>query len=136
MNSGFLGMGLSMAAVALLAYLEANNLLVIFLVLNLVFFQLTLGTYGWVYLGQVNCDEGLSISTGVLWVCVLILSLYTNKMFSGLGQVYSFLIFSVISLISFVFFMIFMKETKGLSREESQRVYSKDNQVSSNTNKN
>jgi len=38
LNSGYLGMGVSMAAVALLASLEANNLLVVFLVLNVVFF--------------------------------------------------------------------------------------------------
>jgi len=50
-NGGFLIMGLSMGAVATLAYFEANLVLVVFIVIFLVFFQLTIGTYAWVYLG-------------------------------------------------------------------------------------
>ena len=50
-NGGFLVMGLSMAAVAGLAAAEANMVLVVFIVIFLIFFQLTIGTYAWVYLG-------------------------------------------------------------------------------------
>lgn len=81
MNGGLLVMGISMAAVAAMAACKADMILVVFLIIFLVFFQLTLGTYAWVYLGQVNCDEGLSIGTFILWLGVLILSVYTNKMF-------------------------------------------------------
>jgi len=116
-------MGISMGAVAGLAAAEANMVLVIFIVIFLVFFQLTIGTYGWVYLGQVNCDEGLSIGTFFLWLGCLILTIYTSKMFSVLGTAWTFSIFSGISLLSFVFFTIFLRETKGLSRDEAQRIY-------------
>ena len=42
-----------------------------------------------------------------------------------LGKVWTFAIFSIISLLSFVFFSIFLRETKGLSRDEAQKLYSK-----------
>ena len=44
-------MGVTMSAIAGLAYVEQNTLLVVFMMLFLATFQLTLGTYGWVYLG-------------------------------------------------------------------------------------
>ena len=116
---GFLVMGISMAAVAGLAAAEANMILVVFLIIFLVFFQLTLGTYAWVYLGLVNCDEGLSMGTFILWCGCLILSIYTNKMFTNLGSAWTFAIFAAISLASFVFFFFFLKEAKGLSRDEA-----------------
>lgn len=80
-NRGFLALAISMTGVAVLAYLAYNTVLVFVLMLFLFFFQATLGTYSWVYLGQVACDEGLSIATGILWGCTLILSIWTNKMF-------------------------------------------------------
>ena len=125
LNGGLLIMGLSMMVVAGLAQAEANNILVVFIVIFLVFFQLTMGTYAWVYLGQVNCDEGLSIGTLVLWTGALILTLYTNKMFDEIGKTGTFCIFGAISLVSFVFFFFMLRETKGLSRDEAQRLYAK-----------
>uniref|UniRef100_A0A7S3I876 Major facilitator superfamily (MFS) profile domain-containing protein n=1 Tax=Favella ehrenbergii TaxID=182087 RepID=A0A7S3I876_9SPIT len=118
-------MGLSMGAVATLAYFKANLVLVVFIVIFLVFFQLTIGTYAWVYLGQVNCDEGLSIGTLVLWSGCLVISIYTQTMFTELHNTWTFLIFASISLASFIFFMLFLRETKGLSRDEAQNLYSK-----------
>ena len=118
-------MGLSMMAVAGLAAAEANMILVVFLAIFLIFFQLTWGTYAWVYLPMVNCDEGLSIGSLVLWAGALVLTIYTNTMFTELGQPATFCIFGSINLASFVFFFFFLREIKGLSRDEAQKLYSK-----------
>ena len=87
-------------------------------------FQLTLGTYAWVYLGQVACDEGLAVATAVLWLCVLVLSLVTSSMFSVMHNVGTFGFFAVCTLISSAFFHWFLRETKGISREQAQAIYS------------
>ena len=118
-------MGLSLAAVAGLAAAEMNTFLVIFIIIFVIIFQLTIGTYAWVYLGQVNCDEGLSIGTLVVWTASLVIIITSSLMFDKMGTTGTFLFFACCSLASFAFFFLFLRETKGLSREEAQRLYSK-----------
>ena len=117
-------MGLAMIGVAVLELESLDTLLVIAMMVFLAVYQWTLGTYSWVYLPAVACDEGLSLGTAVLWLTVFVISLTTNSMFSGLGSAGTFFFFAGGSLISALFFFIFLKETKGLSRDESQKLYS------------
>ena len=124
-NGGFPVMGISMAIVAVLEIETKDTLLICFMMIFLAFYQWTLGTYSWVYLPQVACDEGLSLGTATLWGTVFIISLTTNLMFDGLGSAGTFFFFAGGSLASAVFFFIFLKETKGLSRDECQKLYSR-----------
>ena len=117
-------MGVAMIGVAVLELESLDTLLVIAMMVFLAVYQWTLGTYSWVYLPAVACDEGLSLGTAVLWLTVFVISLTTNAMFSGLGSAGTFFFFAGGSLISALFFFIFLKETKGLSRDESQKLYS------------
>lgn len=50
-NGGFMTMGILMTIVSILASQKMDTLLVVFMMLFLFVFQLTLGTYSWVYLG-------------------------------------------------------------------------------------
>ena len=118
-------MGISMAIVAVLEIETKDTLLICFMMIFLAFYQWTLGTYSWVYLPQVACDEGLSLGTATLWGTVFIISLTTNAMFDGLGSAGTFFFFAGGSLASAVFFFFFLKETKGLSRDECQKLYSR-----------
>ena len=124
-NGGFLIMGILMCIVGALALAEKNNALVIVMMLFLATYQWTLGTYAWTYLPQVACDEGLSLATTVLWVTVFAVSLGTGPLFDALGSAGTFFFFAACSLASAVFFFFFLKETKGLSREQTQVIYSK-----------
>ena len=119
-------MGIVMAVVAVLAKEQLNTCLVLVMMVFLALFQWTMGTYAWVYLGQVACDEGLSLATMVLWLGVVILSIYTNKMFTALDSWGTFTFFAACCFLSFIFFFIFLKETKGLTRDECQVLYAKD----------
>ena len=112
-------MGISMVIVAVFEIESLDTLLVIAMMVFLAVYQWTLGTYTWVYLPAVACDEGLSLGTAVLWLTVFLLSLTTNSLFSGLGSAGTFFLFAGGSLVSALFFFIFLKETKGLSRDES-----------------
>ena len=72
-------MAICLGVIGILAAENMNTLLVVIMMVFLAVYQLTLGTYCWVYLGAVACDEGLSIGTGVIWFGVLILTVSTNK---------------------------------------------------------
>lgn len=114
-----------MAIVAILAYFELNTVLVFVMMIFLFVFQATSGTYTWVYLGQVACDEGLSIASCVLWTFCLILTIYTNKMFTVMTATGVFAFFAGCTLMCWLVFSFTLKEIKGLSRDESQVIYSR-----------
>ena len=86
-------------------------------------FQATQGTYTWVYVGQIACQESLSIATFVIWLGTLVLSIYTDKMFEVMTTEGVFGFFAAVCLISFTSFHFFLKEIKGLTRDECQRLY-------------
>ena len=75
-------------------------------------------------MGQIACEEGLSIGTFVIWLGVLILSIYTDKMFEVMGSIGTFGFFAGTCLAFWIFLTIVLKEIKGLSREECQVLYS------------
>jgi len=55
--------------------------LVVVMMMFLFTYQLTLGTFTWVYVPAVACEEGLSLGTGFLWGAVFVMTLVTNSMF-------------------------------------------------------
>ena len=124
-NGGLLIMGIVMSVVAVLEIEGKNTLLICFMMIFLTVYQWTLGTYSWTYLPSVACDEGLSLGTATLWGTVFIISLTTNSMFDGLGSAGTFFLFAGCTLVASVFFFFFLKETKGKSRDECQRLYAK-----------
>jgi hypothetical protein len=123
-NGGFLLMCIFMIVIAVFAIEKMNTALVVFMMVFLATYQLTLGTFTWVYLGQVASDEGMSIGVGSLWFFVLILAITTNSLFNGLGNAGTFFLFASFCLASTVFFFFFLRETKGLTRDECQKLYS------------
>ena len=54
-----------------------NTFLVIIMIVYLACFQMTFGTYYWVYVLTVTCEEALSMATGVNWGSVVLVSLLT-----------------------------------------------------------
>lgn len=90
-------------------------------------FQATLGTYIWVYLGQVACDEGLSIATFAIWSIVLVCAVWTSSIFQALTSTGTFALFAVCCFLSSFGYSIYLRETKGLTREQAQMVYASEN---------
>ena len=118
-------MGFLMIIVAVFALKEYNTLLTILLAVFTAIYQYTLGTYLWVYVGLVTTDEGLSIGTFTIWFGVVILSLTTNTMFDKMNSYGVFFFFAACSFASAVAFHFTLKETKGKTREQCQRLYAK-----------
>ena len=87
-------------------------------------FQITLGTYTWVYLGQVASDEGLSVATFTLWLFVLVCAIWTGSVFQALTSTGTFALFASFCLLSFFGYKVFLRETKRLTRDQAQCIYS------------
>ena len=96
-----------------------NTLLVVMMMLFLASYQYTLGTYTWVYLGAVTCEEALSLGTGCIWGGVVIISLVTPSLMDALQTSGTFFLFAGGSAFACVFFFFMLRETKGLTRDEA-----------------
>ena len=111
-------MAIFMIVIAVFAIEKMNTALVVFMMVFLATYQFTLGTFAWVYLGQVASDEGMSLGVGALWFFVLILAIITGDLFDALGNAGTFFLFAGFCLASAVLFFFFLRETKGLTRDE------------------
>ena len=113
-NGGLLIMGVSLIVIAVFAMEDYNDLLVYTMMVYLAVYQWTLGTYTWVYLGAVACDEGLSLATFFTWA-----PFFPAGMFDSLGTAGTFYFFAGGTLVMYVFFHFFLKETKGITRDQA-----------------
>ena len=116
--AGMLIMGLFLFLIGLFAMLDMNNLVVICMMIDLFCYQTTLGSFTWVYIGQVAEEKAASLAIFNIWFFVFVLALTTNAMFNGLGNVGTFWLFSGLTIMGAFIFMITIKETKGLTDEE------------------
>ena len=112
-------MCLAMVILAIFDIENYSTLLVVTMMVFLASYQFTLGTYTWVYLGAVTCEEGLSMGTGCIWGGVVVISLITPTLMDKLETYGTFFLFAGGSLLSFVFFFFMLRETKGLTRDEA-----------------
>ena len=103
-----------------------NNIIVIFIMVFLTSYQATQGSYFWSYIAQVSVDTANSLASMVLWLCVLIMALFSQTFFTDLTIPGTFYMFFGINLAGGIFLTFCMKETKGLSREKQITLYSRD----------
>merc|ERR1712083_207072 len=100
---------------------------VICMMIDLFIYQTTLGTYTWVYIGQVAEEMAASLAIFTIWFFVFILALTTDSLFDGLGNQGTFWFFSGLTLVGGVLILITHKETKGLSDEEIKVLFVPEN---------
>ena len=87
---------------------------------------MSIGVVIWVYLSEIYPTkvrgQALSVATMVLWMGNVILT----QLFPVMMEIFSggtLNIFSFICLISFIFFITMIKETKGLSLEQIEKIW-------------
>ena len=116
-------MGTMLFLIGLFAMLNKNNLVVVCMMIDLFFYQITLGTYTWVYIGQVAEEKAASLAVFTIWFFVLVLALTTNAMFSGFGNQGTFWLFSGLTFAGAIIFIITIKETKGLNDDQIKHLF-------------
>ena len=125
---GMAGMGVSMALVGFC--MESSTIsakwTLLWIMIYIASFAMSIGVVIWVYLSEIYPTrvrgQALSVATMILWIGNVILTQFFPVMleiFSG-GTFY---IFSIICLISFIFFISMIKETKGLSLEQIEKIW-------------
>ena len=71
----------------------------------------------------MSTDTANSVASIVLWGCVLLMSTCSNAFLNGMGQEATFFLFAGFCFVGGILFIFFMKENKGLTKEEQQRLY-------------
>ena len=125
---GMAGMGVSMALVGFCMEgdIISAKWTLLWIMTYIASFAMSIGVVIWVYLSEIFPTkvrgQALSVATMVLWLGNVILT----QLFPIMMEVFSggtFYIFSIICLISFIFFVLMIKETKGLSLEQIERIW-------------
>ena len=77
-------MAVSMIVLAIFTIEGWNTILVIIMMVYIASYQLTLGTYSWVYLFAVTCEEALSMATGAIWGSAVLISFLTPTLMDSM----------------------------------------------------
>jgi len=103
------------------------------LLLFILFFEFSAGPITWLYLSEICHEKAASVATALANFLSLAVSLFTLKIVSGftsnkehpeqLGLL--FIILGVVSLVATLFMSVCMKETRGLSQEEREKLFVK-----------
>lgn len=79
-----------------------DNLVVVGMMVHLFIYQLSMGTYMFVYVVQVAEERAQVLGIGVTWFFVTILTLITNTLFDTLGNAGTFWMFAGLTIVGAV----------------------------------
>ena len=128
---GHTGMLIFLTALGVSAIYDLNLWIKIFTVCYLFFFNPSIGTISWIIGAEVLNSKGMAFSTSITWPLTIMFSLYTNQGFKLLTAEGVYFLFAVFQIFSILFCYFMLKETKGLPKEQCQRLYMKQNVNSS-----
>lgn len=131
---GSAGMGISMFAIGLAAYLQNTGMWVLFFILSYIAcFALSLGPVVWVYLSEIFPTKirgrAMAIATVCLWIACFTISqtfpmLHDNAyLVEKFNHGFSFWLYGVMCVVTFLFVLRYIPETKGKSLEEIEDMW-------------
>ena len=110
-------MGVCMMTIALTIQQNKPDITIKAIILFLILYQASQGSYFWSYAATVSTDTSNSLASIVLWASVLIMATCTHLFLEVLGTEGTFALFSVFCLMGALIFYCTLKETVGLTRE-------------------
>ena len=125
---GLAGMGISMTLVGLCMQSDmiSAKWTLLWIMTYIASFAMSIGVVIWVYLSEIYPTrvrgQALSVATMVLWLGNVILTQLFPVMMERFGGG-TFYIFSFICLLAFIFTWTMVKETKGVSLEEIEKMW-------------
>jgi MFS transporter, SP family, arabinose:H+ symporter len=120
---GCIGMGVCHLCLSLFNLLDvtaAGSLP--FMLLFVVFFESSLGPVLWIYCGDTLTDRGVGLAVAMNWVGTIIITACFGFYAEFIGIGYAFLTFAAICFFGFFYVFVFIKETKGKTRDEIERL--------------
>ncbi|MBM3293312.1 MAG: sugar porter family MFS transporter [Candidatus Aminicenantes bacterium] len=125
--AGSAGMGVSfiLLGAAFKFQLFGGGLVLLFTLLYIAFFAMTLGPIVWVVIAEIFPTRvrgrGMAIATASLWVADFVVSLTFPVIADSLRESFAFWLYAAMCAVNFVFIAAFLPETKGKSLEEIER---------------
>ena len=116
-------MAIALGLIGYFASRNMNTLVVIAMMVHLTIYQLSMGTFLFVYVAQVAEERAQTLGIGVTWFFVTILTLITNTLFDKLGNAGTFWLFAGLTLVGAVVIQLVIRETKGLKEDEIKMLY-------------
>ena len=101
--------------------LENDNIVLYCMMIALFICTITIGPYTWVYIGEIGNEK--SQSFGLLFAQGLVQSFTITYVIDYIGPNYTFWLFSGCCFIAAILLCIFMKETKGLTQDQTKVLY-------------
>ena len=113
-----------MGCVSLFSHLiDEPTLVLVFILLFLVCFQASQGSFFFTYVAEIAEDAGIAWANFTLFTFVLIFALITQKLFDAVGIGYAFMIFAICNLLATVLYMFMLKDISNLSKQEVKNLY-------------
>ena len=107
-----------------LSFVSSNTTLqILFSLLFLVWFELSIGNILWLYLAEILLPREVGISIAANWIGVIIMSILSLLLFKNVKPKYVYLIFASFCSVGIVFILLLIKETHGLTSKQCKRLY-------------
>ena len=118
---GFVVMGFLEILTGVFAMKEMNNPSLYCLLISLFVYQICLGPYTWVYIAEIG--NAKSVAMGSIFIWGVVQEFTIQYLFDYMGNDGVFWLFGGLSFLTGIIFCIFMKETKGLTQEQTKVLY-------------
>ena len=123
MIQGIIGMGVCNLLAFFFGFFNLSAIaIIVFIFIYIMFFESSSGSIMFIYLGETLTDRGVGIAVSVNWFFTAVISSLFPILVKLLGISYLFLGFAVICFFSCIYCLIFMKETRGKSQEEIEKM--------------
>lgn len=119
-------MAVTMCLIGLFLYLHHTTLVVIFIVLEIIWFSISSGPIVWLYCAEILQDKAMTLAISLIWLSNIIISYATPLAIKALEPNHIGIIFFVVGgLTAFatVFIVFRMKETRGLHQHERYSIF-------------
>jgi len=126
--SGFVGMAVCQLFSGFFAGLLSSSSIVfpvLCILLYMLFFATSTGPICWLYCGEILTPKAMSICTAFSWFCNALALFTFPPLKELLGIDLVFWIYTAVCAVGFVYFAVDMLETKGLSKQQIQRLLTK-----------
>jgi Na+/melibiose symporter-like transporter len=118
-------MGLAHAGIAFSVMNNNAILALIFMIIFIIVFQVTLGPLVFIYLAEINSDSGFGVGMFFMFVHMTLLIGLAEYLTTWLGSDGVFGAFSIVCLIGALLMHVFVRETVGLTDKEKKKLYSR-----------
>lgn len=113
-----------MGMVALFAGpLDVPILTLVFILLFLVCFQASQGSFFFTYVAETAEDAGVAWANCALFTMILIYALITQDLFNSLGTAWTFAIFAICNFVATILLHVLLADIQGLSKAEAKAIY-------------